>query len=502
MTNPHDLIQEKELLLHENRVTVAEYLLERLEKLEVSCLHTVLGTEKYFLPHIAKRKFSIEVTFWKNIEEAIWATIAASKCNRFSALFCQEHSLPTMFEGVLHASHTLTPSLFIVQKSLRPETRELCGLPLSCKERGYRDLREILHHFSAAYMCLDDRKTAAQKIDKALDASFELLQPTVLDLPEEVAQAYIPSHIYKKTIFNYDENDLISSAWDTLFSRLDQAEKPLCVLGPECWPSSWHMPVLSIAHMHQAPLFATQDLWGHLPENSVVKGYSSMNTLSVEPYDSVFVFGVPADSSWLESVLTTHDVGASDQEFFSINSQGIFFGNGIDGIQSPSLSEFFRKAPEELSFSSESHRPISLPSWHNLASMIAEPFSPLFSCHDEEFLAYLTGWTPFACIHIQPKEADDSWIKIAAHTWDRVSSSSAPIFIAADALTLLKVFEKDRHTPFIFLASSLDTSREELALYLGAIPLVDRDSCHEWKKGLQAGKKQPALIVIEESEFD
>lgn len=502
MTHPHNLIQEKELSLHENRTTVAEYLLGKLEKLDVSCLHTVRGTEDLFLPLIAKRKFSIEVKFWNNIEEAIWAATMASQCSRFSALFCQEHFLPTLFEGVLHTSHILTPILFIVQKSIHTETRELCGLPLSCKERGYKDLRQIMQRFSATYLFLDDRKTAAQRIDKAIDSSLELLQPVVLDLPDEVAQAYIPSHTYKKTIFNYEENDLISSAWDTVLSRLEQADKPLFVLGSECWPSAWHEPVLSLAHMHNAALFAAQELWGHLPRNSIVRGYSSMNALSTDPYDTIFIFGVPADSYWLENVLTNHDITSFDQEFFSINSQGILFGNGKDTIQEPCLREFFRKAPEEMHFSPEPSDISSIPSWHSLAASLAEPLSPLFSHNDEELLSFLTASSPFARIQIRPKEADQTWIKIAAQSWERVSLSFAPIFIAADALTLIKVFEKERHTPYIYLASSLDTSKEELALYLGAIPIHDFESCREWKKGQANGKNQPGLIIIEESEVD
>jgi hypothetical protein len=501
MTHPHDLVQEKELCLHEERVTVAEYLLGKLEKLEVSCLHTVRGTEGFFLPVLAKTKFSFDVNFWNNVEEAIWAATAASRCRRFSALFCQEHFLPALFEGVLHASQILTPLLFIVHKSLRPETRELCGLPLSCKERGYRDLRQIMQEFSASYMYLDDRKTAAQRIDKAIDSSLELLQPIVLDLPDEVAQSYIPAHTYRKTIFNYEENDLISSAWDTVLSRLEQAEKPLCVLGAECWPRTWHEPILSLAKTHESSLFAAHDLWGHLPENGIVKGYSAMNTLSIEPYDSVFIFGVPADSSWLENVLTNHDLGLSEQELFSINSQGIFFGNGRECVQTVCLREFFRKAPQEMGFSPEPQPLVSHPSWYTLASMVAEPLSPLFSRNDEELLSFLTAWNPFARIQIRPKEADDSWIKIASKSWDTVSLSYSPIFIAADALTLIKVFEKERHFSCVFLASSLDTSSDDLALYLGATPLVDAESCDQWKKGHTLGRQRPGLIVIEESDI-
>jgi hypothetical protein len=503
MTYPHDLIEEKrKLCLHENRITVAEYLLDKLEKLGVNCLHTVHGAEGFFLPAMAKVKFSIEVKFWDNIEDAIWAATAASRCSHFSALFCQEHFLPTVFEGLLQASHILTPVLFIVQKLLRQETRELCGLPLSCKERGYKDLRQLIQRFSAAYMCLDDRKTAAQRIDKAIDAAFELLQPIVLDLPDEVAKSYIPSHTYRKTIFNYEENDLISSAWETILSRLEQAEKPLFILGPECWPDRWHESVLSLAHAYNATLFAAQDLWGHLPENAVVKGYSSLNSLSTDPYDSVFVFGIPADSSWLEAVLTNHDIGTSEQELFSINSQGIFFGNGKDSIQAYCLGEFFRKSPEQRSFPLATQKVSTYPSWHTLASMLAEPLSPLFARNDEELLCFLTAWNPFAGIQIRPKEADETWIKIAPQSWDHVSLSSSPIFIAADALTLIKVFEKERNLPYIFLASSLDTPKEELALYLGARPLIDIESCKEWKQSLQSRRKQPGLIVIEESDIE
>jgi len=482
------------------QMTVADYLLYKLSLLGITSFHTIPALQLSPLCSSAHQKRSVEPISWNTISHAIWASQIGSKCQGFSAVYCPEDFLHEVFNGVICCTETLTPLLFVVRRSLKVETKELCSLPLSAQERGRKELRHLIHQLSATHLVLDDRRTAARLIDKALDTSLELLQPVVLDLPDQVALSYIPPHIYRKTVFNFEDHDLIKNAWRTVLSRLEQAHYPLCVFGSECGPF-WKAPLLHLANKYNASVIASEHLWGHLgqKEPKFMQGYSCMPHLEIsegEDFDSIFVFGVPADCHWLEALITQHDLSDDpNNELFVVHSNGIFFGDGRDTIPVSSLKEFFRNTPavdETYEHFEEETDTLSLYE-EKVLSSISEPSSPIFSLYSPPLLSFLIEHKPIAQLYLPPPLADESWLSVAAARWSAFNPGQT-IFIAGNAMTLSKIrlYSEQHPIPNTVVFLLIDTiSPEAVSQAPFETILSDTSSIEAWK-----AEKKPACIWI------
>jgi len=483
------------------QMTVADYLLYKLSLLGVTSFHTIPALQLQPLCASAHQNRSVEAISWNTLSHAIWAAQIGAQCQGFSAVYCPEDLLHEVFNGIVCCTQTLTPMLFVVRRSLKLESKELCSLPLSAKERGRKELRHLIHELSATHLVLDDRRTAARLIDKALDTSLELLQPVVLDLPDQVALSYIPSHIYRKTVFNFEDQDLIKSCWRTILSRLEQAHYPLCIFGPECEPFSKD-PLLALANTYNASVIASEHLWGHLglQEPSLMQGYSCMTQLEIcegEEFDSIFVFGVPADCHWLEELITQHDLADDpNNELFVIHSNGVFFGDGRDTIPIPSLKEFFLNAPtlEEEYVERKKNAHIYPLVEEKTLSLISDSSSPLFSLHSPSLLSFLIEHKPMAKLYLPPPLADESWLVVAAARWSAVNPGQT-IFIAGNAMTLTKVRLYSEQVPLpntvVFLL--IDTiSPKAVSQAPFETVLSDSPSIEAWR-----AEKKPACVWIQ-----
>ncbi len=496
----------------EAKMTVADYLLFKLHSLGNTALHTIRGMEQSPLALAANANNLIEPLFWETIQEAVWAGQSLSRRQGFCAVFGPESLLPGIFDGLISTSYELVPMLYVVQRSIRVETKELCGLPLSVQEKGIKDLQALVRKYSASYFFLNDRNTAAARIDKAIDASLELLQPAVLDLPDEVAISRIPPHTYRKTVFNYEDQDLIKTCWHTILSRLEQAQAPLFVLGRECWPPLWHHTLLILSREFQAEMIAAEALHGHLgsyhPEKFL--GYFALSSLNIDlkdSFDSLFVFGVPSDCPWLEMIATHHDVSAGvDHELFTLNSSGISFGDGRECMPPVCLKEFFCHAPPiaRTAWAKEQpHASEHQPSWHALASTIKDDASPLFVPHDEQLISFLIQFPPFAKIFIQPEHADDAWAPVSIASWAHGDPSSM-IFTAGTLDVLSRTFGRlHRHRlphHLIFLLYDSEDSSQEAAALLSATPLTNEEDVSEWLSREHQISHHPGIIWMSREE--
>ena len=487
-------------------ITVAEYLLLQLHRLEVTALHTIGGMETSPLVTATHTLNILEAIFWDHLQEALWASQNSSKCQGFGAIFCPELLLAGVFQGIVSSSYERIPLLFVVRRSLRVETKELCGLPLSVQEKGRKELRQLVKKFSAAYFLLDDRKTAAARIDRAIDTSLELLQPVVIELPDEVAQSFIPPHTHKRPVFNYEDHDIIKSCWHTILSRLEQAQAPLFIIGNECWPSHWHHTLFQLAAEFQAKIIASSELWGHLgadqPEGFL--GYLPLHTLDIEgSFDSLFIFGVPSDCPWLETTTTHHDLTYSgDEELFCLNSSGLSFGDGREYISAPSLQEFFCHAPciaETDPPYKKTSRYESRPIWYSLVCMLQDPSSPLFVHRDESLLSEILQLPPFAKIFIQPEGADDAWGTVSATCWSKIDPSHT-IFVAGNTQFLTRAFGNLHYlipNNLIFLLHDSENTIKEVSSLLAASILTVEDDIDEWCSLSKNPSHRPCIIWLD-----
>lgn len=487
------------------RITVAEYLLSQLQRLDVSVLHTTGGTEDSPLVACTHAQHFIEPLFWNNIQETLWAGQQSSQCQGLGALFVSERLLAGVFDGIVSSAYARLPLLFIVRRSLRVETKEICGLPLSVLEHGREELRHLIMRFSPAHVLIDDRRTAADRIDRAIDTALELLQPVVIELTDEVAQSVIPPHTHKKPAFTYEDQDITKGCWNTILSRLEQAQAPLFVIGRECWPPSWHRTLLALANTFHARVIASQELWGHieslLPE--LFQGYLPLATVDTEGLsDSVFIFGVPSDNVWLEATTTHHDVNySSHEELLCLNSSGVLFGDGRDVASGPSLNEFFDQAPR-FSLTEWPSQIFSiyetLPAWHSLVFMLKDLASPLFVPLDTALLSLVLRAPPFAKIFIQPEEADDSWGSVSATCWSKIDIAHT-IFVAGTTRFLTRAFGHPHalipHN-LVFLLNDSENTVEEMAPLLKASVLADERDVEDWIASSHHPAQRPGLIWI------
>jgi hypothetical protein len=488
-------------LVDHAKMTVAEYLLGQLYTLGVSHLHTVSSTLSSPLVIAAIENSSlINIVAWDTPEEALWASQTIAQSQGLSALYLPEHFLSHVFNSVTATSTTVTPLLHIVQRSLISDIKEICGMPMSAKERGRSELRHLIQKLSASYLLLEDRRTAASRIDRSLDTSLELLQPSVIDLPDEVAQAYIPPHTYRKTVFNYEEGDLIKNIWDTIILRLEQAKNPLFVLGEQCWPDMWHHVLLVLAGQFEVNVIASEALWGHLgsytpPE---MHGYQVLHSPDLlETYDSTFVFGVAADHPWLESLLTNHDlVGNGEKELFVLHTTGVSFGDGSDAIPPPPLGEFFFRAPliERKWIEQQDSFKTQAPDWYQLVLQFPDKKLPLFATHDLALLSCLMSFPPFAMLYIQPEEADERWLSVASESV--LLKIHAVSLVAGSNVTLSKAFEKAEPLileNIIFLLYDTKEQKDEFVSEIGAIQLTSEEMVTSWF----SERDHPGLIWID-----
>lgn len=504
---PGHLERRQSVEPEEAKITVADYLLFKLHALGCSAFHTVRGMETSPLPLSSQKTPLLEPLYWDGLQEAAWAGQNAARCQGFGAVVCPESFMPALFEGLVSSSYSLLSILFVVQRSIRLETKELCGLPLSVRERGLKDLRMLMRKYSAACSIIDDRRTAAARIDAAIDASFELLQPVVIDLPDEVALSYIPPHTYRKTVFNYEDQDFIKSCWTTILSRLEQAQSSLFVLGQECWPPLWHHTLLIMGEEFHTDIIASEMLYGHLGSYQPNKflGYTQLSSLHAdleESYDSLFVFGVPSDCPWLEAVATHHDLlpSGTGQELYILNSNGVSFGDGREFMPPVCLNDFFCHAPLVVGTTcgeQSSAPPQLIPSWHSLVSSIKNQSSPLFVPHDETIIASLIHLPPFAKIFIQPRDADDSWFSVSIASWAK-SDPTHVMFAAGNIESLTRGLGRLHRHPIphnlILLVHASEDPSQEASSLLSGTPLATEDDINEWLTTNSSKSKHPGII--------
>jgi hypothetical protein len=502
---PRHVEHSEELPPPEVRITVSEYLLSQLQRLDVSVLHTVAGMEETPLVACTHTQHFIEPIFWDSSQEAVWAVQQSAQCQGLGAIFISDHLIAGAFEGIVSGAYERLAILFILRRSLRIETKEVCGLPLSIQERGREEVRRLMMQFSTAHVLIDDRKSAASRIDRAIDTALELQQPSVIELPDELAQSVIPPHIHKKSVFNYEDQEIIKGCWNTVLSRLEQAHDPLFIIGHECRTPQWHQTLLALANTFHVRVMASQELWGHIESMlpSGFQGYFAQNSLQTEGLsDCLFVFGVPSDSLWLEMTITHHDLSYSNNEdLFCLNSSGVFFGDGRDIISAPCLKEFFAHSPR---FAVRDW-PLQtlpqyddLPPWHALASMLKDLDSPLFVPRDTILLSLLLRVPPFAKIFIQPEESDDSWGTTSAICWSKIDISHT-IFIAGNTRFLTRAFGCPLtlipHN-LVFLLNDSENTVEEISAVLQATVMTDEHDVEEWIASSNNPHQRPGLIWI------
>jgi hypothetical protein len=470
-------------ILPENldRQTVAEYFLQKAVQVGVKTVHLTSSLIPTFFVEIARYKFDMALACFQMPQEALWVSKIFAQEQGLGITYIAETSYTAIFDGVITAAHNMVPQIFLVRKSLISEEKELCGLPLSVRENGEMGLRQLIRKACPFHAILNDRRTAASLIDTAFDTCLELFQPVVIEISDEIAQSYIPPHVYKKSFFNYEAKDQISATWDTLLSRLEHANSSYFLLGQQCWPKLWHAPLLFLARQFDVTTIAEEGLWGYLDDERV--SYTLLEDFELDDAcESLFVFGVPSDHPWLEKVLLHNEVEDTGQELFFINSSGIGFGSGQDITAAPPLQEFFLNAPVYEEGYSEPEV-VQNDLWYTITSVACAGNPLLFAANDASCLREIVSHPPCAKIYIQPDDACEKWLPTVAHYWSRYLSDET-VIVAGPFQDLEPFCDLIEKNSVLFLSYGSAAEVQELAQMLSAKHLTSPQEAINWKKSL------------------
>jgi TPP-dependent 2-oxoacid decarboxylase len=242
------------------RITVGQYLLRRLEGLGI---RHIFGTgEPELLRFIKLIEYHPSIQFVKN------STPTSSGCMadgyaRVRSCGCLATSLNfpgQTLETLLRAAHECVPLVNIIGTSY--EALTYCQ-PLSSSKvhnilEDTMSLCEKVHRqLVKCWIVLDDPKTAAKKIDYAIDTCLYFQAPICIELPDEIVEEYIPKHTPRPTIFSGSDPEILQEALQHIKKILHSQEKPFIAMGRELICHECTSPIVAFAESYNIPLLTT-----------------------------------------------------------------------------------------------------------------------------------------------------------------------------------------------------------------------------------------------------
>lgn len=297
----------------EERLTVGQYLLRELGHASID---TIFGTPAKELTRLIQlMKAQDFVTTTKAGEMAS----GFAKVEQAGAFMCTRPLLEKEAHLILRASYEHTPLITIVG------TKE----ELSCDETIEEKLRfvqeteelenifhKLLRSFFIATFILDDRATAAKKIDRAIDIARHYQKPVCIEVPEEVVNAVIPKHIRRATHFFHSDPESLRDACNHILKALSGAKKPAICIGS--LPQRVHGAsfITQIAERFRLPIYTTASGRGVIDErHPAFRGVFSEKQL--ESNDLILFLGVEAK----EIPLDTRHIFCLQEEVILFNER-------------------------------------------------------------------------------------------------------------------------------------------------------------------------------------
>jgi hypothetical protein len=301
-------------------------------------------------------------------------------------------------------------------------------------------------------------------------------------------------------VFNHEDSDVINSTWRTLCARLEQANNPLIMLGPECWSTDFFQAILRLSQEYRTALMVSEEFFGRLGlfEPEGMRGFYQLDAIDPEDlfeFDSLFLFGVPADYRVVEHLTMYHDLSdVNNVDLFILNSTALIFGDGRDSMPPLCMKEFFAHAPPPCTSAWPSQNILKVeesPLWYRIVNAIKLEESALFIENDSYVVSFFIQHQPFAKIFIQPEDSDESWFWVAPIAYN---NAMVPIFIAGTTDTVLRVMENRIYclpNNSVILLHDEGSSED----FLDGLPITileEEQMAIEWRLEL----KGPALILV------
>ncbi len=453
----HPLIERKELTQTQKSrpLTVAEYLIFELSAAGVDVLFCSPAVRDAYLTGASQTNLLKSARIMNSPREAAYAAIAYTKDIGIGAFVVEEAELLSLLYDLTLSTDEGIPVVTIIISPSYGENLPGYFIHESAQKRALEQVKTILEGVLGSYVSINDRRTAGARIDRALDVVQQLKLPTMIEITDEVSRSILPTHVYRKTIFNHEEQDLFYSSWETIISRLHHATTPAIAIGKQVRKKTWLMLLARLARKWNAHLFLDPDIAGSLSkldtgDYTPLVGDNQIATVAFHNHDTLFCFGIESEHGWLQAILEEFSLQEQTcHEVMSVNATSLFFGDGKDPFLIFCLEEFFQSIPSEILI--ELSKMPQEEKSNDTNIKIAHPIDPLYEMMEcfEAGSIFLLDLSPEETERFQttlqnisiwnkPNHASDNWIT-ATLTGLRMGKHSRVIALASEDPQLLEM---------------------------------------------------------------
>lgn len=116
---------------------------------------------------------------------------------------------------------------------------------------------EIFKHITIDQAVLDDPNTAADEIDRVLDACLWHKKPVYIEIPRDCVDALIPEHVPEQIVHVESDQGTLDEALNDVIAILKNSTKPLIWVGHEIQRFGLVPQVLKFAEKYHIPIVST-----------------------------------------------------------------------------------------------------------------------------------------------------------------------------------------------------------------------------------------------------
>lgn len=331
---------------HKEQMVIADYLMMEVVTTNIDVVFLSPHVQESCLMEAAKKCSFEHVVSSISDKDALVEALAYARARGTGCVVINQESLITLLHEIVTAIDDGIPLAIIMITGQKFNT-----IIENATIKAMESIQGVLESTLGAYMIIDDRRLAATRIDRALDTLQALHLPIMIEISEEVARSYMPPHIYRKTIFNHDEQDLLASVWDTMFSRIKEASRPTLVIGKQIRRREWSITLCQIAKNWNMQLFIDPEITGSVPKHFLGEytPFTERTLGQTEYSDSLFCFGIESENRWQKKIIEEQLFYEElPYDLIAMNSSYLFFSGQDDVISISSLEDFFLIRPSIL----------------------------------------------------------------------------------------------------------------------------------------------------------
>ncbi|QDU81426.1 Indole-3-pyruvate decarboxylase [Polystyrenella longa] len=241
--------------LQENKLSVGEYLIQRLQDYGLKDLFGIPGD--FILGFYGMLEESpIRVVGTTREDNAGYAADAYARINGLGAI-CVTYCVGglSVTNSIAGAYAEKSPVIVITGA---PGLKERASDPLlHHRVRDFSTQREVFEKITVASTSLEDPLTAFREIDRCLEAAVRYKRPVYIEIPRDQVDVVpdIPYQPHKSQVKS--EPNALSEALKEAEELIKKASKPMIIAGVEVHRFGLHEQVVKLAEAHNIPICTT-----------------------------------------------------------------------------------------------------------------------------------------------------------------------------------------------------------------------------------------------------